>query len=284
MALLSAGLFGCAETTPAPANRPAEAGAETPKPMARSQPESEPAPKPLPPFEHSDDTEYQNGLAKLLVTASVLGAKAVTITYRWGYITGIQEAHLFEASLDSKIRSTGCLAGALVVAGARGQIPLMVTREGAQPLNQFCSGLLRRDLDGYGPQGKLLSKYRLEVAEQAAAFTQDPRELDLRITIFLVGYNMGFAHGWEAVDHEAHAATTALDGCTAVRNITPPPSPALAHIISDKCVEHAQATRDSEPVRNMKCLLVGDEANADLSGLQFKLGCPTKGTKAATAP
>lgn len=277
IALLLAGLVGCAETTQTPAKASEVAWTSAPETTPTAAAEPVPTSHPLAPFEHADDTEYQNGLADLLTKALALGVGVVTSVYRWGYLTGLQEASLFEESLDSTMRWSGCLAGAFFVGHARGnQIPLVKSREGLQPFDQFCDGLRNRELDGYGPQGKLLSKVRLKVVEQSAKYVQDPSELNVRVTIFMVGYNMGFAHAWEAVDHEAQAAKTTLDGCSAVMAVTPPPSPELGHAIADKCSKDAKATRESENVRDMKCLLVGNEANSDLSGLRYKVGCPNK--------
>jgi len=149
----------------------------------------------------------------------------------------------------------------------------MPTNHGPVEYDEFCTTLQRKD-PGYLPQGTLFSAARLQVAQQGAQSAADPREIEFRDVIFVVGYNMGFAHAWEGIDHEAVTVKTSMEGCALVMNVQPPPSPALAHTIAVTCAEFAKSQMGSEPVHNLKCLLVGDELNSDLSGLQFKPGCP----------
>lgn len=265
--------LGCADATPEP-------NAPEPEPAHERRAAPPPAPtaeeKPSPPFEHGDDTEYQNGLTAMLFAAPVLGAKQVTTLFRWGYLIGLAEANGMAAHISSSLATVGCLVGVEVVAKDRNEMPLARTTSALVPFSEFCNSLQRPEFKGNGPQGKLFSRDRLKVAQQSAE-RSDPEETRTRDLMFVVGYNMGFAHAWEGIDHEAMAAKTALDGCLLADDAEPKPSPPLLHKLADACAAYAQSERNSDTTHGLKCLLVGHEANSNLSGLESKPGCtPSK--------
>jgi hypothetical protein len=106
--LLAVALAGCeARSTEArPANAPSRTNADA-EPTARP----EPASLPLQPYEHEADTEYQNGLASMLEMSPVVGARIVTLIFRIGYATGLEEAANVQAYTDGQMSTLGCTTG-----------------------------------------------------------------------------------------------------------------------------------------------------------------------------
>jgi hypothetical protein len=125
-------------------------------------------------------------------------------------------------------------------------------------------------------QGAIFSKWRLEEAKFGAEHMSDPREIKALITIYTVGYNMGFAHVWEAIDQDAHVEEVTYDPCfKVVAMVKPPLSPEKAAVIQSKCSEVARETRAKHgPV--LKCLLASKEMNGELSGTANKFGCASR--------
>jgi hypothetical protein len=254
-ALVTCLVLGCAGTEPrAPAND--ETATEQPrvKPTASSEP-----------FEHEGDTEYQNGLAEFMTMAPLLGRQLVTSVYQVGYLTGLQEARDFQAYMDGNVGGVGCLAGFRAVSGYFAR----PTEAGVAKIADVCANK-NPDTNHQGP---LFSKWRMKEAQWAGEHFQDPREIKALITIYVVGYNMGFAHRWESIDQDAHVEEVFDHRCELVaQNVRPPLSTEQIAAASTQCRGEARAERQKFGPQ-MKCLLVGDEGNSDLSGLRTKPGC-----------
>ena len=124
-----------------------------------------------------------------------------------------------------------------------------------------------------GPQGPLFSQWRLKQAQFAAEHFRDPREIDAVVMIYTVGYNMGFAHGWESVDQESHVEKVTADWCERIVQSQDKLSAEQAAAASAKCREAGRRARE-EHGPELKCMLVAKgQMNSDLSGLENKQGC-----------
>lgn len=228
---------------------------------------AEPASKPAAePFEHEADTEYQNGLASLMYAAPVLGSKLVTSAFRIGYLTGVQEARAYQYYTDGGTGAIGCSAGFVAI------------RDYFAPPTEADAARVKDLCDNKEPKaqlsGALFSQWRLKEAQWAGEHLEDPREIDILITIYTVGYNMGFAHQWETLDQETHVEKVVYERCEeVVEKIKPPLSAAQVAVASSKCRDEATDTRQKFGNR-LKCLLTSPgEMNGDLSGEWSKAGC-----------
>src|ERR1700678_557997 len=111
-------------------------------------------------------------------------------------------------------------------------------------------------------QGALFSEWRLKEAQWAGEHLQDPREIKALITVYVVGYNMGFAHQWEVLDQETHLEMVVGERCKqVVQNVQPPLSPPQVAAASDRCVTEARAMKE-QLGHQLKCLLANGEMNA----------------------
>jgi len=216
-------------------------------------------------FEHH--TEYQNGLAAMMFAASVFGLDVVTSNYKHGCATGLDEASMFQNYTDRSSWDLGCESSFAAIAGYFAPL----SDADLAGISERCSNRLPKN---NGPQGALFSEERLKAAQRAGERFGDPTEINAYITIFTVGYNMGFAHRWESVNQEDALEKMTASGCEfVVQTSRPPLAPQQAGAAEGKCRDVARATRD-EFGRKLRCLLVGSEGNSDLSGLQTKPGCP----------
>jgi hypothetical protein len=122
--------------------------------------------------------------------------------------------------------------------------------------------------------GALFSKGRLEETQLVSEQFTDPREIDLLVTNWTIGYNMGFAHRWESVDQEANVEKVFLEHCEAVvDHLQPPLSPEHLATASQACSDAATGERQKFGPE-VRCLLAHKDMNGELSGLATKPGCP----------
>src|ERR1700722_10180950 len=243
--------LGC--ETPQPADptpaRSATAAVSTSDGHARENPRP-------PPFPHESDTEYQNGLAHLMFTAPMLGPSAVTSAFRVGYLVGLQEGSDYESFLDGKFGEVGCLKGYAV---ARDNLST-ATEGDAAAINSTCTNRIPTAQS----QGPLFSKWRLKEAEWAGQHLSDPQEIDTLITIYVVGYNMGFAHQWEIVDHEVHVEQVVKGRCSqVVQTIQPPLPPERSTAAIAICEDAGHALR-AQFGKGLRCFLANKEMNGEL--------------------
>ena len=225
-------------------------------------PQSNSDPATSEPFEHESDTEYQNGLAAMMSMAPVLGAKLVTSAFRIGYVTGLEEAGAYQRFVDGQIGSLGCMRGFAAVADYAPPTEADVEK---------IEGACRNKEPEAKMQGARFSELRLKEAQWAGEHLSDPREVKALITIYSVGYNMGFAHKWETVDQEAHVERVAGEQCNVVVQHIQLSADQISAAAS-KCHNRARDVRD-EYGHKLKCMLATKEMNGDLSGEAKKAGC-----------
>lgn len=215
------------------------------------------------PFTHEGDAEYQNGLVSFTPMAPAFadGLGLIESVFSVGYLTGILEAKDYQFFLDGKVSALGCRYG---LAAAQDTPP-----SEAELARSNCAS----DRPESGPQGPRFAASRLKAAQGFAKSFRDPREIEILILIHSVGYNMGFAHEWEAVDHEARVEKIVGDRCQdVVQKVQPPLSPTQLVASGAKCEVKARESK-AEFGHQFRCLLVGPGMNSELSGLASKPGC-----------
>jgi hypothetical protein len=268
LSVMMAAYVACASTPPnAPSERETTSAPETLQAPAEEVRQS------AQPFKHESDTEYENGLASLMSWATALGASRVTSAYRVGYMAGLYEARDYQAFSDGEIRGMACHTGFAVVKEYFPEYSAPFSEAEVARIHEVCENKIPEARPG----GAGFSKWRLKVAQWATESSQDPREVKALITVYNVGYNMGFAHAWEAVDHETHVEKITEERCNGVVQKMQPPTPSPAQLVaaSSKCREDARVAKE-EYGHRLKCLLANKEMSGELSGQATKVGCDHK--------
>lgn len=224
------------------------------------------AAEPLPPFEHEADTEYANGIASMMTFAPVMGAKLVTADFQLGYLAGLGEARSYQFYMNGMIGTNGCLKGFDAVMGYYAP----PTEADIAKVKTICENKRPEA----GPQGAQFSQGRMKEAQWAGEHFDDPREIKVLVTIYTVGYNMGFAHQWESVDQEANVEAVFKQECQlVVDHMKPPLPPDQLATASKACSTEAHLSREQFGPQ-LRCLLANKDMNGDLSGVANKFGCP----------
>jgi hypothetical protein len=204
--------------------------------------------------------------------APLFGVRMVTEEFRVGYLTGIQEAHEAEAWFEGEAAGLGCVEGYIVARTA------LQTNSTAEQVTAACTN----PHPEAHPQGRLFSEWRLKETQLAAEHLHDPREVELFRTAFVVGYNMGFAHGWASVDQEKRAETVAAAGCSdAVWRVSPKLTEVDRAATAGKCAAVARNIA-AKHGHSYKCILANNELNGQLSGQATRYDCvgaPTAGER-----
>lgn len=266
--------FGCGDGSRGGFSGAPLANPSSPSPSPSVEPRARAVPPPAEPaarFTHEGDREYQNGLVKFMHMAPLFGddgVELVTSVFRVGYLTGLQEANEYQTFMDGKVSSLGCTYG---FAAIREYFAQPSDAEVART-KDLCAS--KRPESGI--QGPRFAASRLNAAQTFARRFRDPRQIEILTSVHVVGYNMGFAHEWEAVDQETHVEQIVNDRCSqVVQKIEPPLSPAQLEAAAAKCKSNARQSK-AEFGHQLRCLLVGPDMNGDLSGLANKPGCTHK--------
>lgn len=218
------------------------------------------------PFDHESDVEYQNGLAKVLEWSPALnGPKLITAVYTGGYQLGLLEAEDYQSFVDGMVSGLGCSYGFAALRGIASRADDLCPNSRAEAR----------------PQGRLYSKGRLLNAQLSAKTFQDSRQIEIIGAVYRIGYNMGFAHRWEAVDQATRVERLVKDRCM---QVVQKHEAALSATESgdalSKCEVGAKESK-AEFGGRFRCLLVGPRGDSDLSGLTTKPGCPNSPVRPA---